>query len=243
MNLLSSRITPKLNPRSAAGEIPDGQPDARHPRSPRMISVSLVEDNIGFAAELARTLAAIPGVVVLDHFASAEEAIEKLPLRPPTVVLTDIKLPGLSGIDCIGRLCTRLPAVSFVILSTYDQDESVFDALRAGAVGYLVKSRVADGLGEAVRLAAAGGSPMSPAIARRVVRFFAQVQPQKRSELPGLTPREMEVLAPLAKGLRYKEIADQLAIGEETVRTHLRNIYAKLHVTSRTEAVARYLGH
>ncbi|MBS0660730.1 MAG: response regulator transcription factor [Verrucomicrobia bacterium] len=213
------------------------------PRFRQMISVSILEDSPPFAAELVRTLSASPGIVLLDRFGHAEEALEKMPQRPPTVALIDIHLPGLSGVECIARLATRLLDTSFVVLSSHDQDAHVFDALRAGAVGYLVKSQSGDGIVGAVRLAASGGSPMTPAIARRVVRFFSQPQLQNRPELLGLTPRELSVLAPLAKGLRYKEIADQLGIGEETVRTHLRNIYAKLHVTSRTEAVTKYLGH
>ena len=208
-----------------------------------MISVSIVEDNAAFAQELARILAASAGVMLIDQLRSAEEALENLPLRPPNVALMDVQLPGISGIECIGRLASRLPDTSFVVLSSFDHDESIFEALRAGAVGYVMKTVDADGIIGAVKLAAAGGSPMSPSIARRVVRFFSQLQLQKRPELLGLTPRELGVLAPLAKGLRYKEIADQLEIGEETVRTHLRNIYKKMHVTSRTEAVAKYFGH
>ncbi len=208
-----------------------------------MISVSIVEDNSEFAAELTRALEAAPGIARFDHFSSAEDALEALPQRPPTVVLMDVQLPGLSGIEAIARLAPRLVNASFVVLSSFDHDQSVFDALRAGAVGYLVKTWNADGIVGAVRLAAAGGSPMSPAIARRVVRFFAQPHLRARPDLLALTPRELSVLEPLAKGFRYKEIADQLSIGEETVRTHLRNIYAKLHVTSRTEAVVKYLGH
>lgn len=229
-------------PRSLKSDL-HGQVPPQSPRLGHMVTVSLIEDSSQFAAELIRTLSATSGIVILDRFASAEEALEKMPLRPPSVALVDLHLPGLSGIDCIGRLTTRLLDTCFVVLSSFDQDANVFDALRAGAVGYLVKNTGSDGIVAAVRLAAGGGSPMTPAIARRVVRFFSQPQLQNRPELLGLTPRELSVLAPLAKGLRYKEIADQLGIGEETVRTHLRNIYAKLHVTSRTEAVTKYLGH
>jgi DNA-binding NarL/FixJ family response regulator len=207
-----------------------------------MFSVSLIEDSADFRDVLVETLTAEPGVIVLDVCASAEAAFDAFVARPPQVALVDLNLPGLNGIECIRRLRPRIPSTHFVMLTIADGDASLFAALQAGAVGYLLKTCAELDIVVALRDVLAGGSPMSPAIARRVVRHFSSPPPAAAPELARLSPRENDVLAALARGLRYKEIAEQLAIGEETVRTHLRRLYAKLEVSSRTEAVIKLRG-
>jgi DNA-binding NarL/FixJ family response regulator len=208
-----------------------------------MFSVSLLEDAADYRETLAAILAAAPGIVLLDVCATGEEALEAFAARPPQLALMDLQLPGIDGIECIRRLRPRLPDTLFLTLTSSDGDEMVFGALQAGAVGYLLKSTPAGEILAALRDALAGGSPMSPAIARRVVRHFSQGRPSSAApEVAKLSPRETEVLSALARGLRYKEIAEQLAVGEETVRTHVRRLYLKLEVTSRTEAVLKFKG-
>lgn len=208
-----------------------------------MISVSLVEDSTAYRETLAAILTSTKDLVVFDVCASAEDAVRALVARPPQLALMDLHLPGIDGIECIRRLRPRLPTTLFLVLTSSDADAEVFAALQAGAVGYLLKSALGPDILTALREAHAGGSPMTPAIARRVVRHFsAPPKPTAALELAKLSPRENEVLQALARGLRYKEIADHFAIGEETVRTHLRRLYQKLEVSSRTEAVVKFKG-
>jgi len=208
-----------------------------------MFSVSIIEDSADYRETLAEVLGGLEDVVLLDVCASAEAALAALVARPPQVALVDLLLPGMDGIECILRLRPLLPDTLFLVLTASDRDAMVFGALQAGAVGYLLKSALLPEIVEALREARRGGSPMTPAIARRVVRHFSQVPPAiATSDLARLSPREQDVLQALARGLRYKEIAHRLAIGEETVRTHLRRLYAKLQVTSRTEAVMKLKG-
>ena len=172
-----------------------------------------------------------------------ESALAQLPALRPDVVLMDIRLPGLSGIECVRRLKAVLPGVQIVMLTVFEDEERVFDALAAGATGYLVKRTPPAEILAAIAEVRRGGSPMSSAIARKVVQAF---QHSRRSAPGGaleLSPREQEILTLLARGLRYKEVADQLGIALDTVRSHIRRIYEKLHVTSRTEAVVKFLGH
>jgi DNA-binding NarL/FixJ family response regulator len=174
---------------------------------------------------------------------SAEEALEQLPGLNPDVVLVDIHLPGMSGIDCIRILKGQMPRVQIMMLTVFEDHDRIFQSLSAGASGYLLKQTPPDKLREAICELHAGGSPMSASIARRMVETFRAPSPSRsQDELDSLSPRESQTLALLAKGFLYKEIADQMSVSVETVRTHLQNIYAKLHVRSRTEAVMKAYG-
>jgi DNA-binding NarL/FixJ family response regulator len=205
------------------------------------IAISIVEDDPGTCQALLRLLRSEPKLRVLASYRSGEEALRGIPAELPDVVLVDIKLPGMSGIECVAALKARLPALQVVILTTYDEADLIFDSLRAGASGYLLKKRVPEELVRAVEEAHAGGAPMSMQIARKVVTFF-QDGGRARADLESLTPREAEIVRLLAQGRFDKEIADALAISVHTVRAHLRHIYEKLHVQSRTEAVVKFLG-
>ena len=204
------------------------------------IAVAIVEDDARIRESLAILLNGVEGFRCVGSHGSAEEALGAIPSEKPEVVLMDINLPNMSGIECVAKLKARLPAVQILMLTVYDDSERIFRALTEGASGYIVKRTAPDKLLEAIRDAHQGGSPMSPHIARKVVQYFHQLGPAKR-ETEALTDREREVLEHLAKGYLYKEIADALGIGVETVRRHLTNIYAKLHVHTRTEAAVKYL--
>jgi DNA-binding NarL/FixJ family response regulator len=206
------------------------------------ISVCLVEDDRGTRESLADILRHAPTLRFIAAYATAEEALLKAPAANPDVALVDINLPGMNGIECVARLKALRPELSLLILTTHEEGDLIFESLRAGASGYLLKNKAHAGLVEAVEQVHAGGAPMSMQIARKVVRFFHQPRPDKR-ELLALTDREQEILALLATGKLYKEIGDQLGISLSTVRGHLHKVYGKLHVQSRTEAVVKYLGH
>jgi DNA-binding NarL/FixJ family response regulator len=204
------------------------------------IAVAIVEDDARIRESLAVLLNGVEGFRCVGSHGSAEEALGAIPSEKPEVVLMDINLPNMSGIECVAKLKARLPAVQILMLTVYDDSERIFRALTEGASGYIVKRTAPDKLLEAIREARQGGSPMSPHIARKVVQYFHQRGPAKH-ETEALTEREREVLEQLAKGYLYKEIADALGIGVETVRRHLTNIYGKLHVHTRTEAAVKYL--
>jgi len=211
------------------------------------IEVALVEDDAGVRANLAAMLDASSGFHCQAAYPDGKSALAGIPARVPDVVLMDINLPGMPGTECVRQLRTAMPDLPVLMLTVYDDSEKVFASLMAGATGYLLKRTPRDKLLEAIRDVHSGGAPMSRQIARRVVQFFHGID--RRSlpaspapEVGALTDREDQVLAGLAKGLAYKEIADQLNISFETVRTHVRSIYEKLHVHSRTEAVLKYLG-
>jgi len=172
---------------------------------------------------------------------SGEEALKRIPDEKPDVVLMDINLPGMRGIECVAQLKARSPKAQVLMLTTYDQSDLIFESLRAGAHGYLLKNIDPAELVQAVEQVHAGGAPMSMYIARKVVNHFRQIR-KPSSEMETLTPREHEILGLLAKGYLYKEIADQLGISISTVRAHLHTVYEKLHVQSRTEAVVKFLG-
>lgn len=217
--------------------------------APETIRVAIVEDDEFIRHSLAELLAVTTGFECVGQFADAESALAGLGACDPQVVLVDIQLPGISGVACVRQCKPALPKVQFVMHTVYEDDQAVFDALAAGATGYLLKRTPHEKLLEAIREVRQGGSPMSGHIARLVVQAFqARQQPaataeNKSGEAPWkLSPRELEILQALTRGYRYKEIADQCGISVETVRTHLRRIYEKLHVTSRTEAVVRFLG-
>lgn len=204
------------------------------------ITFALVEDVASTREHLLAVLRRAPELKCLRACASGEEALRLLPDDAPDVVLMDLHLPGMSGVQCVSRLKQRLPRTQVLVLTTYDDADRIFDSLRAGASGYLLKSTPPDSLVEAIIQVRAGGSPMSMGIARKVVSHFQRL-PSPTADLHQLTPRELEVLTLLAQGLHYKEISEQLGVSLATVRTHLHAIYGKLHVQSRTEAVVRYL--
>lgn len=209
-----------------------------------MITVAIVEDDPGYRRIVAELLRASGVCDVVGEFGSAEAALAGLSRAWPQVLLCDINLPGESGISAVHKLQSLRPGIACVILTVFDDSEKLFASLQAGAVGYLLKSEAPAAMIEAVKEAAAGGSPMSRAIARKVVKHFngGSTPPVAQAEaLAALTPREGEVLQRLAQGARYKEIADQLGISIETVKNHLRKVYEKLHVSSRTEATAKFL--
>jgi DNA-binding NarL/FixJ family response regulator len=201
--------------------------------------VAVVEDNQGLRQQLVQILNSAPDIRCVGAFSSAEEALKEIPARKPDVVLMDIKLPGMSGIECVVELKTIMPALQIIMVTVYEDSERLFRALKAGANGYLVKSSPPKQLLEAVRDVYSGGSPMSSHIARKVVQHFHLLGPSS-AEAENLSPREQQVLALLASGFIYKEIGDKLKIGVETVRTHVKSICQKMHVRNRLEAVARW---
>jgi DNA-binding NarL/FixJ family response regulator len=213
---------------------------------PKRIKVAIVEDNRKLRLELADTIASQPGLECVGALASGEEALKQLPKAAPDVVLMDIHLQGMSGIDCTRQLKQLLPEVQVVMLTMFDDSEKIFSALRAGASGYLLKRFAATELLGAIQQAHQGGSPMTPQIARQVVRTFQgdeqAPKPKTVSEMDQLTDRERELLSLMANGKHYKEVADALSISTDTVRSHIRRIYKKLQVHSRTEAVVKFLG-
>jgi DNA-binding NarL/FixJ family response regulator len=205
-----------------------------------MISVVIIEDIKEIREGLQMLIDGSEGFKCEQTFASAEEALDKLPSICPDVALMDINLPGMNGIEAVRKLKTQCSHTLFIMSTVYEDDESIFESLKAGASGYLLKkiapSKILDSIMEVYQ----GGSPMSGQIARRVIASFQQKDAINDSDL--LTIREKEILKSLAKGLRYKEIATELNIGLETVRTHARNIYEKLQVQSRTEAINKIMG-
>jgi DNA-binding NarL/FixJ family response regulator len=203
--------------------------------------VAIVEDDRGLREQLGQILGAARGVRFVGACVSGEEAVERIPALQPDVVLMDIKLPGMSGIECVSHLKKMQPSLQIIMLTVYEDSERIFRALKAGADGYLVKSSPPEVLLEAIEDVRSGGSPISSHIARKVVRHFHLVgQSPEASE--NLSPREQEVLNLLSAGYIYKEISDQLGIGIETVRTYVKNICEKMHVRNRLEAVARHGG-
>jgi RNA polymerase sigma factor (sigma-70 family) len=205
------------------------------------ITVSIVEDNDQVRGSLARLINRAEGFRALSQYANAEDALEGLPRERPSVVLMDINLPGMSGVDCVRRLKQLAPEIQIMMLTVYEDTENIFNALAAGASGYLLKRTSTAELISAIHEVQQGGSPMTTHIARKVVQSFQRTASSRSTE--NLSPREQEVLDCLAKGFLYKEIADNLGISYETVHTYIRRIYEKLQVRTRTEAVAKFLGH
>ena len=204
-------------------------------------SIALVEDDPQTRESLRTLLRAESGLECTGAFGSAEEALSAA-AAPPEVMIVDINLPGMSGIEFVGRLKARSPAVRVLMLTTYEDRDAVFSSLRAGADGYLVKRHMATDLIRAIEDVKAGGTPMSAQVARKVIDHFRQQSPPTAPELAQLTDRERDILCLLANGYLYKEISTRLSISFDTVRTHVRNIYTKLRVQSRTEATLKYLG-
>jgi DNA-binding NarL/FixJ family response regulator len=204
------------------------------------LRVAVVEDDDDIRAHLVVLISRAAGFKLVGKYGSAEEALDGILHHPPDVVLMDIQLPGLSGIECVRALKQSLPNVQFLMLTIYEDSEQIFQSLQAGASGYLLKRTASAQLLEGIRDVHAGGSPMNSHIARKVVQFFNQRQ-KAAPELESLSAREQEVLELLARGQLYKEIAAQLGVTLDTVRKHLQSTYQKLHVHSRTEAVVKYL--
>lgn len=205
------------------------------------ITVAIVEDDKELREDLADLIASRKGLRCIGAFPSAEDALASLPEKQPDVVIMDINLPKMSGIECTRELKGRLPETQFVMLTMFDDTSLIFAALRAGASGYLLKRAAPAELPAAIEQVHRGGSPMSPEIARQVVQFF-QTGKAVSADSENITERERELLSLLARGKQYKEIADKLAISTDTVRSHIRRIYRKLHVHSRTEAAVKFLG-
>jgi len=207
----------------------------------KAIAVAVVEDVKGTRESLVTLLNRAQGIKCVGAFATGEEAVRDLPPTAPDVILMDINLPGMNGIQCVARLKQILSAAQVLMLTSYEDSELIFESLRVGASGYLMKNMDPEEIVEAIEQVHAGGSPMSMQIARKVVNHFQRIK-KPSSEVECLTKREQEILALLAKGYLYKEIADELGISLHTVRGHVHLVYEKLHVQSRTEAVLKYLG-
>jgi len=205
-----------------------------------LISVAIVEDNSGMRRTFAALLDQTPGLRCVGAYATGEEAVRDMPKARPDVALVDIHLPGMDGVQAVLKLKESLPQMQILMLTRFEQSDLIFNSIRAGACGYLLKSIPSNELIDAIKQVHAGGAPMSMQIARKVVEHFRQI-PKPESDVERLSPREQELLELLAKGCYYKEIADKLDISMNTVRTHLQHIYEKLHVQSRTQAVLKYL--
>jgi len=204
------------------------------------ITVSLVEDNEQLRTTLARVINRAEGFRCLSHYGDAESALEGLPKDKPQVVLMDINLPSMNGVECVRRLKQKVPEIQAVMLTVYEDADHIFHALAAGATGYLLKQTPRKELLAALGQVHAGGSPMTSNIARKVVQSFQQRAAPSLADSADLSPREHEVLDLLARGYLYKEIAESLTISLPTVNTYIRRIYEKLHVRSRAQAVAKY---
>ena len=204
------------------------------------IRVALVEDNDDLRMSMKSLLQRSPRLRVVADYPDAESALADMVRHKPDVVLMDVKLPKMDGVECVRILKTLLPTVLVVMLTVHDDNDSLFNSILAGADGFLLKDTVSSRLEEAIEEVRNGGSPMTPQIARRIVQQFRKGDP-KPTVVENLTPREREVLEQLALGNRYKEISDKLGISLDGIRFHIRGVYSKLHVHSRTEAVLKYL--
>ena len=200
------------------------------------ITLAIVEDLDEVREGLRNFIGLDDGFQVLDTYKTAEEAAYEIPGLKPDIVIMDINLPGMNGIDCIREIRHRVPLTQFMMFTVYENDDKVFEALKAGASGYLLKNSGLPHITEALRELHAGGSPMSPNIARKLVAIFREQNKEPETDAT-LSKREHEILVHLSKGLLYKEIAEQLRISTATVRQHIHKIYEKLHVQNRTEAI------
>src|SRR4026208_2532128 len=205
------------------------------------ISLAIVEDLDEVREGLKQFISLNPEFKVLDTFKTAEEALYDLPRLQPDIVIMDINLPGMNGIECIREIKTKVPRTQFMMFTVYENDEKVFEALKAGASGYLLKNTGLVQLIESLKELYNGGSPLSANIARKLVTVFREQQ-KETAPVEILSHRENEILQFLAKGLLYKEIAEQISISVSTVRQHIHHIYEKLHVQNRTEAINKAFG-
>ena len=205
------------------------------------ITVAIVEDDARIRRSLAAMLGTAEDIECVGEFASAEEALRKVPALRPRVIFMDIHLPGMSGVDCVREIAGTGPKPQIVMLTSYDDSDAIFSSLSAGACGYLLKPIRTAQLLAAVRDVYSGGAPMSGQIARRVVEAFNKpaAKPAASPTSGSLSERESQILQLLSEGYLYKEISDKLSISYSTVRTHIERIYEKLHVQSRAQAVAR----
>lgn len=205
-----------------------------------MIQVVIIEDIKEIREGLQLLIDSSDGFTCTKTYSSAEQAIEQLPTACPDVALMDINLPGINGIEAVRKLKIQCPGTQFIMSTVYEDDENIFESLKAGASGYLLKKTAPSKILDAIIEVYEGGSPMSSQIARKVIASFQRKDSIDDVEI--LTPKEKEVLKSLAKGLRYKEIADELNVSIETIRSHARNIYEKLQVQSRVEALNKVYG-
>ena len=205
------------------------------------ITLTIVEDLDEVREGLKQFISLNPEFKVLDTFKTAEEALYELPKLKPDIAIMDINLPGMNGIECIRQVKMKTPRTQFMMFTVYENDEKVFEALKAGASGYLLKNTGLIQMIEALKELHDGGSPMSSNIARKLVTVFREKE-KEITPIVALSHRENEILQLLSKGLLYKEIADQLSISTGTVRQHIHNIYEKLHVQNRTEAINKAFG-
>ena len=204
------------------------------------IKVAIVEDQPATREGLGILISNTPGFEITGRFSSVEQALDRLDVDPPHVLLMDIALPGMSGIEGVKLVRSRHPQIQILMLTVYGDDDHVFEAICAGACGYLVKGTPRERLLAAISELRDGGSPMSPEVARKIVVMFQKIAPPKNRDSQ-LTPREFQILRLLADGHNYKTCADQLSLSVHTVRFHIRNIYEQLHVHSKSEAVLKAL--
>ena len=212
----------------------------RPPKSPA--KVVIVEDEIWLRDNLAMEINANQEMRCVKSYGTAEEALEGIPNDRPDVVIMDINLPGINGVECLRRLKSIMPEVQFLMLTAFEESDKIFNSLLAGANGYLLKRTSTAELLEAIRQVRDGGAPMSSSIARRVVAYFNKIG-ERKPEASELSLREQEVLELLAKGSAYKAIGDKMHLSIDTVRMYVKHIYSKLHVHSRCEATEKYLQH
>jgi DNA-binding NarL/FixJ family response regulator len=216
------------------------RPSEKNDRPQPPVKIVIVEDETWIRENLVREINSAPGFRCVNHYRTAEEALQGVPADQPDVVLMDINLPGMDGVECVRRLRTTLPELRFLMLTVYEESEKIFKSLLAGANGYMLKRTSTPNLLEAIRQTHSGGAPMSSSIARKVVAYFNEMG-KVQSSTVALSPRELQVLELLANGAAYKHIADKLSLSIETIRMNVKHIYTKLHVHSRGEAVAKYM--
>jgi DNA-binding NarL/FixJ family response regulator len=204
------------------------------------IRVAVVDDDEGIRTSLTAMIRRAPNLRLTGDYPDAETALREIPGHPPDVVIMDINLPGIDGVECVRQLKSAQPSLQVLMLTVYEDSDSLFNSLKAGASGYLLKRTASSRLLESIHDVYDGGSPMTPQLARRVVQLFAKPG-NEDEDVARLTAGEKEFLEQLAKGYAYKEIADRMKISIDTVRSYVRTVYEKLHVHSRTEAVVKYL--
>lgn len=210
-------------------------------QQPAPVGVVIIEDSAWMRENLEAELNRTEGFRCLNSYRTAEQALQGIASDQPDVVIVDINLPGMDGVECVRQLRSIVPKAQCLMLTVYEESEKIFNSLLAGASGYLLKRTSTQELLEAIRQVREGGAPMSSNIARKIVAHFHQAG-EKKSDVEALSPREQQVLDLMAKGASSKEIASQLSLSIETIRMNVKHIYSKLHVHSRGEATAKYLG-